>query len=123
MIILQTEGIEEIESYLESLIARLESDDLWAPTLGGTIGEALRYARSISPVDTGSYQAAHRVVVDGKQAMLSIDPGARNIRTGAPVEDYAGYVEARDHVYARTAVMFPRIIQQGSMRLLQELTR
>lgn len=121
MIELQFEGFDEAIAYLESLIAKLESNDFWASILGEWLEQSRRFAVSISPVVTGSYQAAHRVVVGAMQAELSIDPSARNIETGVPVSRYAGPVEERHRVYLHTFGHTERLVARDAQIILKRL--
>lgn len=114
MIELQIEGLKEIQEYVDGLIAKLQSSSFWTPELGEILEKARRYAVSISPVITGSYAGAHRVVVGDMQAALSIDPSARNLATGMLVTRYAGAVERRHQVYSRTAGHTMRLAVRGA---------
>jgi len=111
---LQIEGLEEVQVYLDDLVVKLESSEFWDPELAGILEEARRFAASISPVVTGSYRAAHRVVVGNMRATLSIDPAARNSATGTPVSRYAANVEERHGVYARTFAYTERLAVRGA---------
>ncbi len=69
------------------------------------MGEILRQcAVSLSPVVTGAYQGAHKLLAVNGAMALTIDPTATNPRTGVPVTRYAGAVEARHQVYGRTVM-------------------
>ena len=114
MITLEIEGLEEAQAYLDEVNTRLGSDEFWDPELGAILEEARRFAASISPVVTGSYQAAHRVVVGQIQATLSIDPAARNTTTGVPVSRYAAGVEERHGIYVRTGEFVQRLAARGA---------
>ena len=103
MITLETSGFEEAVAHIDRWIRLLESTALWAPASSSAAEVLRRYAASISPVITGSYQGAHAVFPRGMGAVMTIDPAARNTRSGAPVTSYAGFVEERHDVYGRTA--------------------
>jgi len=106
---LRVEGIDELVDYLDGICVKLSSNDFWGRELVDILGEARRYAASISPVITGSYRDAHRVVVGTMGAELSIDPVARNTSTGIRVTRYAAPVEDRHYVYARTNAFVDRL--------------
>lgn len=97
---IEVEGLDELKEFLDSLIERLSSGRAWGESLGRLLKIGKRHAVSISPVVSGSYRDAHRVVVGDSQAELSIDPSARNV--GVKVERYAASVEKRHKVYDRT---------------------
>ena len=97
---IEVEGLKELEAYIEGLVERLTSSRAWGDALGRLLEIGRRHAAKVSPVVSGSYQRAHRVVVGDFQAELSIDPSARN--RGVPVGRYAAPVESRHHVYEST---------------------
>lgn len=107
MIELTIEGLEEVEAFLQDVITKLKSETVW--DLESLMGEARRFAAEISPEVTGSYKAAHRVVVSQNQVMLGIDPSARNRVTGGLVSRYAADVENRHQVYAKVLVFLNRL--------------
>ncbi len=108
------EGLEEARAYLTSL-----SDLDWQGPLEAGGRSLVRFAASISPVVTGSYAGAHRATVDGKTLTLSIDPMARN--KSVPVTRYAGAVEERHQVYARSAVQGVQIGAQVLEDILKKV--
>lgn len=120
-ITLQIEGLTELQAYLDEVTKNLGDEEAWG--LGEILEEARRFAASISPVVTGSYRAAHRVVVGQMQATLSIDPAARNSATGIPVSRYAASVEERHRVYARTAMHTRRLAVRGAEAIGENLLR
>lgn len=103
MIDVDVRGLQEAIAYMEGVGRRAASDVTYQPTLMEIARKGLRYASSISPVVTGSYRGAHRVTGSGKKAMLSIDPMARNRKSGTLVTRYASAVEYYHQVYGRTA--------------------
>lgn len=123
MIGVEVVGLEEFQEYLEVMGARLASKDFWEIALGGAMEKARRYAASISPVVTGSYRGAHRVTVGRMCATLSIDPTARNTASGGLVRRYAGPVEKRHRVYARTASQLLGLAERAGEGLLEELVK
>lgn len=103
----QVKGIQQAQKVNVQAIRALEPR--------GSIGQALkeaavfahRYLVQVTHVDTGAYQAAHRIELDLRalQAVISPDPSATNPRSGLLVVEYYGYEEARggDHAaYERT---------------------
>ena len=107
---IEVEGMEEAQAYLAKLKARLSDDRTWTGPLKRFGVVAVQFARSISPVVTGSYQASHRAAVERKTLTISIDPAARNTVSGTLVTRYAGPVEKRHQVYARTAEHLIRVV-------------
>lgn len=117
---IEVEGINELQGYLDSLISKLTSSTFWAQ-LGNILEKARRYAASISPVVTGSYRGSHRVVIGAMSATLSIDPTARN--GDMLVSRYAGSVEQRHQVYARTFAYSQRLAVEGAEVIGGELIK
>lgn len=118
---IRMEGFEETQEYLDGVIERLSSDEFWDEKLGSLIKGAQRYAISISPVVTGSYRDAHRTVVGNMEALLEIDPAARNSRTGIQVSRYAADVEDRHQVYGRTAIHTDQLVAKALPDIGEEL--
>lgn len=118
---IRVEGMEEAQAFLQKLKVKVSSDATWQRPLGGFGLQLERYASSISPVVTGSYAGAHRATVDGKTLELSIDPGARNSVSGVPVIRYAGPVEERHQVYARTGEYALRMAVDVLENVIKEL--
>ena len=105
----QFSGLEEALAALQAAAEVAASDAEWQDALGVAGAALVRYAVQISPVDTGAYSGAHRYATEGKGIVLSPDPGARNPRSGAAVQDYAQYVEARFAVYGQTGEVAERL--------------
>lgn len=98
-----------VMSWIKRLINRLSSGKFWNKELGDLAKDARRYAADISPVATGSYRDAHEVAIGDRKATLTIDPTARNIKSGGLVSRYAADVEAKHQVYGRTGAYVARI--------------
>ena len=111
-------GMAEAQAFLAEL--REKTADDWE-AIGDLAHAVRRYGVSISPSDTGSYAAAHQVVVTGKTATISIDPLARNTETGILVTRYAGDVEARHQVYGLMFTEARRLVVAGAEELIKEL--
>lgn len=120
MITIEVRGLVELRAYLDRLRERVLST---GPFLAKIMRRARRYAASISPVVTGSYRRAHRVTSGDMWAELSIDPCARNTRTGVSVSRYAGPVEARHGVYDRTKSYAQRLAVSMAGELGRSLVR
>lgn len=118
-VVIRVEGRNEALAYFSALRAKIVSDATWRGPLERFGGRIRRYAASISPVITGSYQASHREAVSGKSVSLSISLAARNTATGTLVTRYAGPVEERHHVYARTWVEMTRL----AVTILEDVAR
>ena len=75
------------------------------PEIEKLIEDLKRYAQSITPVQTGSWQSAHTVEVTDRTAVLYIEPNVVNVRTGDPVISYASTYEEEGGeraIYKRT---------------------
>ena len=116
-----TEGLDETIAYLNDLADRLADEKEWSGALSDLLEQGRRFAWSISPVVTGSYRAAHKVMTSGRTAVLGIDPAARNVRTGVPVERYAAAVEQRHQVYGRTAAYIEAAASSAAEQLVEEM--
>lgn len=112
------EGMEEAQAFLAELRRKAAGDWKAIEDLGHDL---VRYAVSVSPIVTGSYAGAHRLSMEGKTATISIDPTARNTKTGMPVTRYAGAVEARHQVYGRTGEEANRLAVTATEDLAKEL--
>lgn len=110
MIELTVTGVDELLEYLDTVKGRLSSSEFWTAELAAMLEEARRFASDISPVVTGSYAGAHRVVTGNMYAELSIDPRARNTVSGDPVTRYAAAVEEKHQVYGRTFSYTRRLV-------------
>lgn len=120
MISIQVRGLAEAQARLSQITRRLESDALWRRSLT-PLGEHLqRFAMSISPVDTGSYQASHRFAVSSKALALYVDPAARNTRAGQLVTRYAGPVEEMYNVYGQTSQEAQRVSDEYLRQIVED---
>jgi len=100
----------------------------------GALGQAIkrglilahRYVMAITHVDTGTLKKSHRMAIEESitetRGMISIDPGARNTRTGAfpsvygPAEharggSHAFYQRAEAEIGGRTLAEMARIVR------------
>jgi len=93
---------DEITPWLADVSAKLGNRAWWLKAMLPAMEGLQRFAVGISPVVTGSYAGSHRVSVSGETVKLSVDPTARNTKTGQLVQRYAGAVEERHQVYTRT---------------------
>lgn len=119
-ITLETRGLAEATrrlSRMERKTRGLTARDVF----GEALEEVHRFAVSVSPYDTGAYQGAHRMAIGKDKAVLSIDPAARNPRTGHPVTRYAGAVEDMYQVYGRTAAVAGSLSERVTRRIIQEV--
>lgn len=123
MIGFRIDGLDELRNRLEGLRGKLASGTFWTGLFSPVMEEARRFAASISPVASGSYQAAHRVVMGANNATLSIDPRARNTRTGVLVTRYAASVEEAHKVYEQTHAYAQRLAVVGGSILKENLIR
>lgn len=117
-ITVEIEGLKEVQEYLDKLVERASSEAFWGPILR-TLSEDVRLSHTwgISPVITGSYRASHRTVVTGLQAVMAVDPRARNTDSGILVTRYMVPVEVRHHVYARSFAYARRMVANKVERI------
>ena len=119
---IETIGVEVVVDRLDRLenkTLRIDARSVLTPIIKGL----QRIAVQISPVDTGSYQASHRVAVSKSKARLYIDPKARNTRSGVLVTSYAKPVEERYHVYHRTASEAKRKIKVVLRDIVKDMVK
>jgi len=112
-------GTDEVTPWLAEVGAKLSDDRAWLSVLLPVMEGLQRFAVSISPVVTGSYAGSHRLSVSGREVKLSIDPTARNTVSDVLVWRYAGAVEERHQVYARTDAQAERL----AARVLEDLAK
>lgn len=117
------EGLDTVLARFALLGRRVSSDRVWAVMLGSGINRFHRMVVELSPVDTGSYQASHRVAIDARTATLNIDPAARNTRSDILVRRYAAPVEQRYMVYRQAAGQAPRVMAVAVKEMLEELVK
>lgn len=99
----------------------------------GELGEAVRFittrahrfATQNTVVDTGSWRASHRMVMQGLHARIFIDPSSANPRGGRP-EEYGAELErirgGRYAVYKKTAEEAgPGILKEAGQLLIGRL--
>lgn len=96
-------GLDETEDAIKDTDRDVQRDEFYQVDLKAP----LRYAMSISPVLTGAYRDSHRIAVKGKRSSLFVDPNARSGR--GYVSQYAGVIEGRLGVYAKTAKEVDRL--------------
>jgi len=102
-ITVEVEGLDRLQEALDTLMKKASSEAFWGPVLRVLCEDVrLSHTWGISPVITGSYRASHRTVVTGLQAVMAVDPRARNTDSGILVTRYMVPVEVRHHVYARS---------------------
>ena len=63
------------------------------------LAETSRRVLAVTPVDTGSWRASHRVQQRGMSGSIDIDPTARNARSGALVWRYVERLKRRGGRY------------------------
>jgi hypothetical protein len=101
-------GEEEVIKALELLN---DPDDLEA-LIGGTLEGLRAVAMRVTPVDTGSMQAAWYVT--GRY--MIINPDALNTRTSKPVMDYAEKVAARVGILDTCQGEFANVVEQQARK-------
>jgi len=99
VITVDIDDVKEAQSWLNGISQSISDDEAWDIGLGRLGSDGVSFAKSISPVVTGSYRAAHQGIVQGKTLTFQINPSARNSVTGEAVSSYAGVIEARYGVY------------------------
>ena len=99
-------GEEEVIKTLELLN---DPDDLEA-LIGETLEGLRAVAMRVTPVDTGSMQAAWHVT--GRY--MIINPDALNTRTGRPVMDYAEKVATRVGILDTCQGEFAEVVEQAA---------
>jgi len=111
----------DAQSWLEKIAVTIGSSEAWEDRLDRLGVAGVEYARSISPVVTGSYRESHMASVSGLILEIGIDPGAVNSRTGIAVSKYAGFVEEMHSVYGQTEDYVDRIAADVLESLAQEI--
>jgi hypothetical protein len=120
---IRVEGLDVFLNRLARLGRRVSSDRVWNEMLSSGINRFHRIVVQLSPVDTGSYQASHRVAIDGKTAVLNIDPAARNTRSNILVRRYAAPVENRYMVYRQAAGQASIVMAAALRDMLEEIVK
>lgn len=73
------------------------------------LGGGTETARERTPVDTGAMRSAWHWARSGLEGQMTIDPSAVNPRSGAPVTEYAPFVDDRlgivDAAFQRVVTM------------------
>lgn len=110
MIELKVIGVRAVIRQLTRMGAKASSDAAWQTVLRPVLETLKQYARGISPVVTGAYQAAHTVTVRSKQGRLS------------NAIHYAEPVEERHGVYGRTLVMARGLLPGMEIKLIRGIT-
>lgn len=105
------EGDQAIIDRLNEIVEQMSSGPYWQRKLVDVMEKGRRYAVSISPVITGAYADSHEVVQNDMGATIRVNPDARNPTSGERVTRYAGIVERRHTVYARTADHVRHLVQ------------
>lgn len=82
------------------------------------LNEAFRRVVARTPVDTGSWRAAHRPHREGLRGWIDVPQGAKNIRSGTRVRVYAkalaGRNPSRYDVYALNASDTQAVTEAGA---------
>lgn len=90
MITLEFQGFEEA---FEALTLDLEKQ--LGQAVDTRLETATAFARAHTPVVTGAMRGAWHWARSGLEGMMTINPTARNPRSGAPVTSYASLVDDR----------------------------
>lgn len=94
------EGLQEARTRNERRILALRPDGLVEREIHRVTLGALRYATSITHVDTGALRLSHRALYTRGRGMVHISPSTRNPRTGRRPWVYGPYEHERGGSHA-----------------------
>lgn len=103
------DGLQELQAAMDQVQAALQPDNVLGRGIQTATRKLYDHARRVTHRETGTLAAAHRWAFleqgGGPRGVVFLEPGVRNVRSGAPVGRYGPIEHARggDHAfYGRT---------------------